>query len=356
MKTLFLPTLLIRADSVAGLGSGHILRMIALGQAWQSNGGRVVFVTNTTSDGLFSRLLREGFDAYRILEVHPRREDAEITFRLIQKYCVKHIVLDGYHFDRFYVRCLREKGLCVAMVEDINQQKMYEPDILMVPGLDAKDYGFCVAPWTQKLFGAEYALIRKEFLQSRVTPKQLVGTLPHILVSFGGEDAPDATSLVLRSLASIGWEGKISVLLGVLNPHKEQLVNFLCKSLLHAEVLPSQDNMVDVLNGSDILIGAGGGTCWEACLFGIPSFCLAIAENQRPVLEAMSKRNVLVYGGSVSTLHEGELALRLQKFLRDIRGLQAMGKSAVQLVDGNGAYRFVNKILECSDEKAIYLS
>lgn len=346
--------LLIRADSCAGFGSGHILRMIALGQAWQSNGGKVVFVTNTTSESLLLRLRCEGFDVYKIYDVHPKIEDIETLLRLIQKYSVKHVVLDGYHFDRFYVQRLRINGICVAMVEDINQQNLYEPDILLVPGVNAKNYGFCVASWTKKLFGAEYALIRKEFLQENAAPRQLFCASPHILISFGGEDAPNATGFILSSLAAIGWMGKISVILGDLNPHKESVTKILRKSTLQAEVLPPQENMADVFRKIDVLIGAGGGTCWEACLLGIPSFCLAIAENQKPILNDLSKLDVLVYAGSVSTQSMEKVALQLQNFLHDTHGLQNMSKYALQLVDGKGVDRFIYELLECSNEKAVH--
>ena len=34
------PTLLIRADASVTIGTGHIMRMIALVQAWQAQGGK----------------------------------------------------------------------------------------------------------------------------------------------------------------------------------------------------------------------------------------------------------------------------------------------------------------------------
>ena len=37
-------TLFIRADASVSIGTGHIMRMIALGQAWQAQGGEVHFL------------------------------------------------------------------------------------------------------------------------------------------------------------------------------------------------------------------------------------------------------------------------------------------------------------------------
>lgn len=352
MKISAASAVLIRADTPTGLGSGHILRMIALGQAWRSNGGRVIFVTNTVSEVLLSRLHNEGFEVHRTIGAHPAREDIEKTLYLGQTCAVRHIVLDGYHFDRVYVQHLRGAGFCVAMVEDINQQDFYEPDILLVPAPDAKNYGFCTAPWTKKLFGPEYALIRKEFLQAK-KPQRLLGPSPHVLVSFGGEDTPNATGLVLQSLMTIGWLGRVSVALGVLNLHRKRLMEFLHNNMLDIEILPFQDNMADIFGEVDILVGAGGGTCWEACFFGVPSFCLAISKNQEPVLESLSKLKALVYGGNILTLNEKEFTLQLQKFLQCPSDLQAMREYALQLVDGKGVERFIYEMLRNSYGKEI---
>ncbi|MFM8983470.1 MAG: hypothetical protein ACKOLA_11305 [Spartobacteria bacterium] len=37
-------TLLIRTDASVSMGTGHVMRMIALAQAWQDGGGEAVFL------------------------------------------------------------------------------------------------------------------------------------------------------------------------------------------------------------------------------------------------------------------------------------------------------------------------
>ena len=53
--------LLIRADAGCRIGIGHLMRGLALAQAWQSGGGRAVFVAETVQE-LSARLRSEGFE------------------------------------------------------------------------------------------------------------------------------------------------------------------------------------------------------------------------------------------------------------------------------------------------------
>ena len=44
--------LVIRADADSIMGSGHVMRMIALAQAWAKDGGKVLFISRITADSL----------------------------------------------------------------------------------------------------------------------------------------------------------------------------------------------------------------------------------------------------------------------------------------------------------------
>jgi len=75
-------TLLIRADASTEIGNGHVMRCLALAQAWQHAGGHPTFVTATESPIIEARLRSEGM---RILHLqgHPgSRDDARFTVDL----------------------------------------------------------------------------------------------------------------------------------------------------------------------------------------------------------------------------------------------------------------------------------
>jgi spore coat polysaccharide biosynthesis predicted glycosyltransferase SpsG len=53
--------LLIRADASTRIGTGHLMRCLALAQAWKDSGKGVVFITACESSSLLQRLSDEGF-------------------------------------------------------------------------------------------------------------------------------------------------------------------------------------------------------------------------------------------------------------------------------------------------------
>ena len=74
-----LGTLLIRADAGLERGTGHMMRCVALAQAWQDEGGEVVFLSRGLSSHLESRLRSEHFKYIPLIAEPASREDAEET-------------------------------------------------------------------------------------------------------------------------------------------------------------------------------------------------------------------------------------------------------------------------------------
>jgi spore coat polysaccharide biosynthesis predicted glycosyltransferase SpsG len=67
--------LYIRADTTTAIGVGHIMRCIALAQAWQQASGEVTFLSYCESEVLRQQILREGFGLISIDRPHglPKR-------------------------------------------------------------------------------------------------------------------------------------------------------------------------------------------------------------------------------------------------------------------------------------------
>src|ERR1700720_1415005 len=97
-------TLLVRADASERIGTGHVMRCLALAQEFQRTAGRVIFVQGKTTSAIEDRLRAEGLEIASLNATPGSTEDARATVRLAREQGADWIVADGYHFDAEYQR------------------------------------------------------------------------------------------------------------------------------------------------------------------------------------------------------------------------------------------------------------
>jgi UDP-2,4-diacetamido-2,4,6-trideoxy-beta-L-altropyranose hydrolase len=110
--------LLIRADASQGIGTSHVMRCLALAQAWQRPGRHAQFALGMTANGLETRLAGEGVAITQISAPPGSEEDAAETSELARNINPAWVVLDGYHFGANYQRAIKMADLmsCAWMI------------------------------------------------------------------------------------------------------------------------------------------------------------------------------------------------------------------------------------------------
>src|SRR5262249_7291209 len=124
-------TLLFRADANIATGTGHVMRCLALAQAWQDAGGRAIFVSAESTAAICERLLAESCEVASIKASPGSQDDAKQTAALARQNEVSWIVADGYQFTAEYQHALKSAGTKLLVFDDYGHAQHYWADVVV---------------------------------------------------------------------------------------------------------------------------------------------------------------------------------------------------------------------------------
>lgn len=335
-----LPLMFIRADASPAIGSGHVMRCLALAKAWQSSGGRVAWLAAENIAALDERLRREGIDLKHVESAPGAAGDAEQTLAEGLSAGAAWVVVDGYRFLPDYIRQLK-RGIRVLFLDDDGRFDFYPADGVLNQNASARPelYGLR-EPSTRLLLGSDYALLRPEFLaeaQNRACP----AIARKILITMGGSDPDNVTGRVLSALSKLDEDIEAKVVMGSGNAREDDLQAIADKSQTRFQIVRSPENMAPLMKWADVAISGAGSTCWELAYMGLPAIVIALSSEQQSIAEVLAQREIAVSLGWHANLSDERIADALLGLLRDHLQRLAMSKHGQELIDGRGAARVV---------------
>lgn len=338
--------LLIRADAFTTMGTGHVMRCLALAQAWKDDKGDVLFVMTTESSALETRLRSEGIEIVYLSAQPGSIDDAIQTAHLACQRDATWVVVDGYHFDSAYQTGIKEVGLKLMVIDDYGHAKHYFGDLVLNQNLHADEALYVNRePYSRLLLGTRYVLLRSEFLDWRGWQREIPKVAYKVLVTLGGSDLDNVTLKVIRALNKVNIRGlEVKLIVGASNPHLESLKNAILSAPCSMHILKNVENIADLMAWADIAVSAGGITCWELVFMGMPSVLVAIAKNQVfNTSELQAIRAALTSANANGTAMDDFVRL-IGSLILDPELRREMSGKARSLVDGMGAKRVVEAI------------
>lgn len=350
----------VRVDASRTLGSGHVMRCLALAAVLRKRGVALHFFCadlpghpgdRVQSQGHGLTLLPAGLDA---------DQDAEASLAAL------HAASDGIRFDWLLVdhyalgaawqRQLRPACTRLAVVDDL-ADRPHAADLLLDQNLGRQpgDYAALLPAAVVRLTGPAFALLRPEFAAARAASlaRRGDGRLRHLLISMGGADPQQATLRVLQALqhapiqgpdqAPLPAEVSITVVLGAQADTLAAVQALLPALPWRSQLLCDVRDMAPLLQAADLAIGAAGGSAWERCCLGLPSLLLVLADNQRPGTQALVVAGAALALGLVDDL-PATLPAALQRLARP-GALQPLSTAAAAVTDGLGAQRVADALL-----------
>jgi UDP-2,4-diacetamido-2,4,6-trideoxy-beta-L-altropyranose hydrolase len=343
----------IRADAGPDIGSGHVMRCAALAEALRARGADVVLLSRGLPPRLCGEMEAIGVATAAPTGAWPDTRDADETIALANDCAgdVRWVVVDGYHFDRGYMRTLVDAGLRVAWIDDLNMLGEFDCDLVINPTLGAEREAYVAASRTRTLMGATYALVRPAFGDLRRARENRSN---QIVIMLGGADPQRLTPHVVRALLSADLDGyRVSVVVGPSNPHVDE-VRSAAAGASNVEVLHDPADFPRRLADSILVITAAGGATWEVATLGIASVLIVVVESQQRGAFEMADAGAAEMM-TVST--PGDLAGlpscvdALLNHERDRLG--RMADRAARIVDGRGAHRVARWIVDGPQAGAI---
>lgn len=346
---------LFRVDASAAIGTGHVMRCLALAAALKDRGAATSFLCKTLPDSLRDRIASQG---HRLRGLHggsatetgtfSHVEDAAQCEQLLAQSSAKTdwLIVDHYGIDAAWETRLRRWVGKILVIDDL-ANRSHDCDALLDQNLYDdmySRYDGLTSVGAQRLLGPRFALLRREFRDARASLRRRDGTVRRILVLFGGADPHNETAKALHGLRGLGRPDiALDIVLGSDRPHDGE-VGALSNSLPNATLHYSPESIAEIMARADFAIGAGGITHWERCCLGLPSIAVGVAGNQEKSMVCSERAGLVTYLGQSERVSPEAIAHAVQRLISDPGTLRSMTKACLEAVDALGAERVADTL------------
>lgn len=173
-----------------------------------------------------------------------------------------------------------------------------------------------------------------------------------VLVSVGGSSAAARLQGQIATAAALAFPDADVLLAGPQSRETTALsgaeLETFSDSLGRIRCLPQPSSLVDVASGIDLAITAAGLTSYELACAGVPQLTIALADNQRRVIDGLHSQDLavcldLTRGDSLRDLPPALRRMREPMFRREL------SERGMRVFDGRGAERAATAVRELLD-------
>ncbi|PRQ08740.1 3-deoxy-manno-octulosonate cytidylyltransferase [Enhygromyxa salina] len=333
--------LLARADAGGTTGFGHVTRVGAVLDAWVDLGGHATLVGRGVVGAVRARLLACGVE---LIDGGDDEFDARVA-------AADALVVDGYAFGREHQARWQPQRPLLA-IDDLAAHEQLA-DVVVNQILDFDPDRYEVAAWTRLLVGHPYVLLRREFRERSAAAPISAGP-PRIVLTFGGTDPAQLSEPFVRALLNAeGLTARLQLIVGEgQDPQARARLAALAAAHEQLEIHVDVREMATMLAGASACVCAAGTTVWEAMASGVPVVCVAAADNQRPVIAGIERRDAGISLGWHGELNFAAAARTIQTLLADPTRLAELSTKGRATVDGRGVYRVLDALLDVIHRRA----
>jgi len=351
--------IVIRADASIKMGSGHVMRCLALAESLREKVASIIFISRKHEGNLNQLIIEKGLEVIELKQPKTDNnysnknediykdwlgvnveEDAEDTIKAIGDVKPDWLIIDHYSLGEKWEKELRPYVNNIFVIDDLANRK-HDCNILVdqnwFENMNTR-YDELVPIDCTKLLGPKFALLRPEFAEARksLTPRN--ETIKRVFVFFGGSDPKNLTAMTLRALSTPKLAHlQVDVVIGANNPHQEE-ISKMAKAIENVNLHIQVNNMATIMAKADLAIGGGGVNTWERLCLNIFSLVITIANNQINVIKDLNNYKYLIFLGNYKKINQINLGAQIGNYIYNVD----KNNKNTMLVDGLGASRIEN--------------
>jgi UDP-2,4-diacetamido-2,4,6-trideoxy-beta-L-altropyranose hydrolase len=334
------PDVIFRVDATRLIGTGHLMRCLALGQAMKDSGLDVLYALRCESESLLERLRREGFRLLQLDEGATEESRLEELIKLAGG-TRPWVVFDGYHFTATHHAKLKDEEIRVMTIDDMAHLPRYHVDVILNQNMHAPDLDYRVGEGAKLLLGTEYALLRREFKRWRGCEKACQPKARALLVSFGGSDPSGYTLKALEAFSRISkLDLNVTAIVGGASSAYEEIQAIAVKDT-RIVIGRNVEDMSVLMAEADLALTSGGSTVWELAFMGVPSIIIRTSEPENFLVDGLRRADCFIDGGEAASADMDSLFRKIERLAPDEKERGRMSTKSQTLVDGRGADRVI---------------
>ena len=350
-------SVLIRADASDELGSGHIIRCIALASKIKSMGHCVTFASRDNSGMAQAILDQHGFDCHIIgkpqsalrhhgefhffdenVERITQAQDFQDLLPALEACKPDTLIIDHYLIGESWIRQASDHVATVSILDDLSNRPLAGDIVINFACQSGEDYRGLLDDGTLLLRGYKFFIMREEFLRAPVWRKFNENNKINVTIFIGSVDQqniiPKLISEIMEHPTSAAVQ--VDIILSYFSPNFSTVLS-VADEYENVSVFENNIDIVDKYLSSDFVIGAGGGSAIERVELAVPSLCMSLASNQGQITSWLEREGLALTCRFEKDIDWPEFRRKLTEiFIPEKR--QALSEKCQTVQVGLGAY------------------
>lgn len=323
------------------MGFGHLVRSLALARELAD---REVDVTFAMAEGreVAALVEREGYPVALGDSLEPAARGLWIE-QVVTKTGAHALVLDLVDdTPAGAIDAIRARGVLVATIDDPTDRRL-SADLAFYPPIpQVEEFGWRGFSGA-RLVGGEWVVLRRAFAEP---PVRSARDRPAVLVTMGGSDPGGMTLTVVRGLSGMTATFDVTIVIGPGYGDRGRLEGLLDRVGRPAMLLDQPADMRAVMLGADLAVASFGVTAYELAATATPAVYLCYTEDHARSASGLEGHCAAVSLGVHTGQEEARVAETVAALLADRDRRDAMGRAGRALIDGKGAARVADRIIQ----------